>query len=74
MIRAIFAPGSCVKCGEHNARVMAVTLREGFVGYQVSWWVNSERRMDNVSESELIATDKSEYMYLYEDVEIIPKK
>lgn len=60
--RKIMAPGACVQCGPHTGKIVAVTLRENFVGYQVAWWVNNERRFDNLSESEVIATDKTTYI------------
>lgn len=60
----IFAPGSCVKCGDHSARIVSVNLRESVFVYQVSWWVGGERRVDTISACELTAVDETKYWTL----------
>lgn len=64
MNRKIVCPGSEVQCGPNTGKIVAVTLREGFVGYQVAWWDGQVRRMDNFSECEVVATKNTKYMTL----------
>lgn len=62
MKKRIFAPGSPVKCGINNGFITTVSLREDFIGYQVSWWIGPEKRLDNFSPCELTAVPTSTYM------------
>lgn len=62
--RKIIAPGSCVKCGEHPARIIAVTMREGVFVYQVSWWNGADRRIDSLSECELTPTADTKFLVI----------
>lgn len=64
MPRKIFAPGSVARCGPVDCVVHAVTLREGFVGYQIAWWVEKQRVLDNIGEGELISTRESVFLTL----------
>ena len=58
----IIAPGSCVKCGDVPARVIASVLRDGLFVYQISWWIGTERRTESVSGCELTPTDETKYL------------
>lgn len=66
MARKIFSPGSAVTCGGHRCTVIAVTLRESFVGYQVCWWNSGVRHVENVSECEMDAVPTSKFIIIAE--------
>ncbi len=57
-----FSVGSPVKVNGISSTVIAVTIREGFVGYQIAWWnKNGNRVVDNFSPCEVESVAGSRY-------------